>query len=87
MLRTIPKLMVVTAALSAGCLMARESVCLNTGFCLTADSHTRQGKVYVLRAGSGTMEFPAEQIAEIIPLPDLPNANLLARPIGVRRIV
>ena len=80
MLRNIQGLMILIAALSAVPLMGRESVCLNTGFCLTADSHSQQGKVYVLRTGGGTMEFPAEQIAEIIPLADLPSANLLARP-------
>jgi len=61
-------------------LLARESVCLATGFCLTADSHTQQGSLYVLRIGTGTMEFPANQIAEIIALPDVPNANPLAKP-------
>jgi soluble lytic murein transglycosylase-like protein len=67
------------AALFAAQLPARESVCLNTGFCLTADSHTQQGNVYVLRTGGGTMEFPSNQIAEIIVLPDLPNNNPLAK--------
>jgi soluble lytic murein transglycosylase-like protein len=69
---------VVTAPLLAIPLFARESVCLATGFCLTADSHVQRGSVYVLRTGTGTMEFPANQIAEIISLPDLPNANPLA---------
>jgi soluble lytic murein transglycosylase-like protein len=63
-------------ALFAAPLFARESVCLNTGFCLTADSHTQRGNVYVLRAGAGTMEFPSNQIAEIIALPDLPGNPL-----------
>ena len=62
-------------------LYARESVCLNTGFCLTAESHTQRGGVYVLRTGTGTMEFPGTQIAEIVALPDAPNDNPLAKPL------
>ncbi len=73
---------VVTAAVFAAPLAARESVCLNTGFCLTADSHTLEGGVYVLHTGGGTMEFPSNQIAEIVALPDLPNNNPLAKPVN-----
>jgi len=69
-----------SALLLALPLFGRESVCLTTGFCLTTDSHTQRGSVYVLQSGTGTMEFPANQIAEIVPLPDLPNANPLANP-------
>jgi hypothetical protein len=61
-------------------LFARESVCLTTGFCLTTDSHTQRGAVYVLQTGTGTMEFPANQIAEIVALPDAAHANPLAMP-------
>jgi hypothetical protein len=70
----------LVTALATTPLVARESVCLASGFCLTADSHTQQGSVYVLRIGTGTMEFPANQIAEIIALPEVPNANPLAKP-------
>ncbi len=66
------------AALLAAPLFARESVCLNTGFCLTADSHTQRGNTYVLKTGGGSMEFPSSQIMEIIALPDLPGKNPLA---------
>jgi soluble lytic murein transglycosylase-like protein len=62
-------------AATAAPLFGRESVCLNTGFCLTADSHTLERDVYVLHTGSGTMEFPSNQIAEITVLPDLPNSG------------
>lgn len=55
-------------------LYARESVCLNTGFCLTADSHTVEGQTYILHTGEGTMQFPSNQISEITILPDLPGA-------------
>jgi hypothetical protein len=79
MLKSNPILGVVVTALFAVPLMASESVCLNTGFCLTADSHTQQGDVYVLRTGRGTMEFPSNQIAEIIILPDPPNISPLTK--------
>lgn len=62
------------AALFAASMFARESICLNTGFCLTADSHTVEGSVYVLHTGTGTTELQASQIAEITILPDLPDA-------------
>jgi len=59
-------------AAAAPFLLARESVCLNTGFCLTADSHTLEGDVYVLRRGDGTLQFPSSQIMDITILPDIP---------------
>lgn len=79
MRKTLSTTATLTALLAIP-LFGRESVCLATGFCLTADSHTQRGSVYVLRTGTGTMEFPASQIAEIIVLPDVPNANPLAQP-------
>lgn len=63
------------AVASASTLCARESVCLNTGFCLTADSHTVDGGMYVLHTGTGTMQVPSSQIAEITLLADLPDAR------------
>jgi hypothetical protein len=83
MLKTNHILVTLAVALFAAPLLARESVCLNTGFCLTADSHTQRGDFYVLRTGGGTMEFPASQIVQIISLPDLPNNNPLAAPLNV----
>ena len=72
----------MAAALFAAPVFARESVCLTTGFCITADSHTQRGTSIVLKTGGGTLEFPANTIAEFIPLPDLPaNPNPLARPV------
>lgn len=82
MLKTSCTFGLLVATLFAAPLMARESVCLTTGFCLTADSHTQQGDVYVLHTGAGTMEFPSNQIAEIIMLPDLPNNNPSANKAG-----
>jgi hypothetical protein len=69
-------------ALSASPLLARESVCLNTGFCLTADSHTIEDGVYTIHTGSGTMQFPSTQVAEITILPDLPNAQPPSQPVS-----
>jgi hypothetical protein len=71
----------MVAAVLAAPAFARESVCLNTGFCLTADSHTLRGNTYVLRTGTGTMELLSNQVAEIIVLPDLPNSNQAGRPV------
>jgi len=69
--------MVLGLGLFSAPLPARESVCLNTGFCLTADSHTQRGDVYVLRTGGGTMEFPSNQISQITMLPDPPAVKPL----------
>lgn len=63
-------------------VIARESVCLHTGFCLTADSHTLEGNVYVLHQGAGTMELSADQVAEIVVLADLPDANPPLKPVS-----
>lgn len=62
-------------ALAASPLFSRESVCLNTGFCLTADSHTIDNGLYTIHTGSGTMQFPSAQVTEITVLPDLPNTQ------------
>jgi len=64
---------------SGATLFARESICLNTGFCLTADSHTVEGDTYVVHSGSGTMQFPSNQISEITLLPDLPDSQPVAK--------
>ena len=71
---------VLATALLGTPVFGRESVCLTTGFCLTTDSHTQRGSVYVLQTGTGTMEFPANQIAEIVSLPDVPNVKSLSQP-------
>ncbi len=61
------------AAVLAPTAFARESVCLNTGFCLNADSHTVEGDLYVLHTGNGTVQVSSSQIAEITVLPDFPK--------------
>jgi soluble lytic murein transglycosylase-like protein len=67
----------LAAGLVALPLYGRESVCLKTGFCITADSHTQKGSLYVLQIEGGTMEFPSAQIAEITALPDLPKLAIV----------
>ncbi len=67
-------------ALAASPLLSRESVCLNTGFCLTADSHTIDNGLYTIHTGSGTMQFPSTEVTEITMLPDLPNAQPPLKP-------
>jgi soluble lytic murein transglycosylase-like protein len=78
MLRTLAATASLAAVLTVP-VFGRESVCLTSGFCLTADSHIQRGTFYVLRTGTGTMEFPADQVAEVIGLPDVPNANPLTQ--------
>ena len=56
----------------AGSLVAKESICFNTGFCMEADSHTQLDGVVKLQTRGGTMEFPADQLAQISVLPDAP---------------
>ncbi len=65
---------VATWLLLAAPLFAKESVCLKTGFCLQADSHTQQNGIVRLQTLGGSMEFAADQIAEIIVLPEAPAA-------------
>ena len=56
----------------AGSLVAKESICFNTGFCMEADSHTQADGVVKLQTRGGTMEFPADQISEISLLQEAP---------------
>jgi hypothetical protein len=56
----------------SGAAMARESICLKSGFCLEATSHMITGLSMVLETGTGTVEFPVDQIDQIVPLADLP---------------
>ena len=52
---------------------AAESICLKSGFCLEATSHMITGLNMVLQTGSGTLEFPVDQIDQIVPIADLPS--------------
>jgi hypothetical protein len=68
-----PLLPLVTCLALAGPLVAKESICFNTGFCMEADSHTQQdGVVRLQTRGGGTMEFPADQISEISVVSEAP---------------
>jgi hypothetical protein len=54
--------------------LAREEVCLKTGFCLEADSHRDEGVRLALQVGTGTIELAADQIRSIEILAALPAA-------------
>ncbi|HEY7211683.1 MAG TPA: lytic transglycosylase domain-containing protein [Bryobacteraceae bacterium] len=51
---------------------ASELVCLKTGFCLHADSHTQKGANLRLQVGSGSIEIPPADIAGITSEPSSP---------------
>jgi soluble lytic murein transglycosylase-like protein len=53
---------------------ASDTVYLNSGFTLTVDSYTRVGDTYLLQLGIGTVQYPADQVREIVPLPDAQRA-------------
>ena len=61
-------------------LFARESVCLTNGFCLEADSHIVRDQTLIAKRGQGSMEFPADQVAQIAPLPPLTETGAPATP-------
>jgi hypothetical protein len=70
------------AAIFAACAVlcpARENVCLKNGFCLQVDSHIQTGRVLVLHAGSGTLEFPASEVARIQTVLETPAQNARMR--------
>lgn len=52
---------------------AAETICLKSGFCLEADSHSSTGDTLVLQLGSGTLEYAAQDVASIEPLPSEPS--------------
>ncbi len=56
-----------------GICSAKETVCLKTGFCLEADSHTLDKDLVRCRIGLGTLEIPAAQISNIEAIPDIPT--------------
>ena len=60
---------ILLVALLPSLAQCRESVCLKSGFCLQAESHVISEGKLILQSGSGTLEFPADQIAEILALP------------------
>lgn len=60
----LAQFLTVLVTASAIC-SAAETVCLKTGFCLQADSHTLRNETVALRIGSGIVEFPLAQISEI----------------------
>ncbi len=55
---------------------SEELVCLTSGFCFHADSYIENHGNSVLRVGSGTMEFPSRDIAEVRTIEAAPSAAL-----------
>ncbi len=65
----------------AGAAFAKEAVVLKTGFSLEIDSHTQDDQMFVCHLGTGTLEFPSDQVERIEIIPDtagLPAPNALA---------
>jgi len=63
-------------------LPARELVCLRSGFCLEAASHLISDSVLLIQSGTGTLEFPADQVESIVTLPSLEEAALATPPVS-----
>lgn len=59
----------VVMGLIPECGQAQESVCLKSGFCLEAASHMISDGMLVVQSGSGTVQFPVDQIDGITALP------------------
>jgi hypothetical protein len=55
---------------SAFSAFAGETVYLNSGFFLVADSHTQSDGTYVFRIGAGTVEVAERDVREIVSSPD-----------------
>lgn len=72
--------------LAAASCLAGETVYLTSGFSVLADSHTIADGMYVLQVGSGTIEYPADQIVEIVPsagtdiFPAVPEKRVALKP-------
>jgi soluble lytic murein transglycosylase-like protein len=64
--------LILISVAAAASLQARESVCLKSGFCLEGDSHMISDGILIVRSGSGTLEFPVDQVDRIVALPALP---------------
>jgi soluble lytic murein transglycosylase-like protein len=62
---------------------AKESVCFKTGFCMEADSHTEQDGIVKFQTRGGTMEFPADQISQILWLKDSPPPVVAVKNVNV----
>jgi hypothetical protein len=85
MLKQIRWALIVACLACAGPLAAREMVCLRSGFCLEADSHTQTGQTLILRSGTGTTEFPVDQVAQISEIAKVPEqAGTRSNPVQVK---
>lgn len=59
-------------------LSGKESICFNSGFCMEVDAHTQKDGILKLQTRGGTMEFPADQIAQISAVPESAAVNAVA---------
>ena len=55
---------------AVGTCTASELICLKTGFCVHAASHTQDGATLQVRLGAGNITFPAADVAHIDLYPD-----------------
>lgn len=62
---SVTVLALVSAVASMHPASAAETICLKSGFCLEADSHTSTAGTLVVHLGPGTLEYAAEDIASI----------------------
>lgn len=67
-------------------VQARELVCLRSGFCLEAGSHLISDGTLLIQNGSGTMEFPADQVESILALPSLAQPALTPAEISKKMV-
>ncbi len=75
----------LTTALLFGSMscLGREVICLRNGYCLQGDSHTEAGQAFSVRIGSGSIDFPASDVASVevtdeTPAPKVPTAIAVA---------
>lgn len=60
-----PVLAVISLLTCLRPIFAAETICLKSGFCLEADSHSSTVETIVLHLGSGTLEYAAQDVASI----------------------
>ncbi len=65
-----------------GLCSAKENVCLKSGFCLQVDSHIQRDQTLVFRLGSGSLEFPANDVSRIESVPEDQAQTKTGLPVG-----
>ena len=80
-MRVCGRVLVVISLLA--CLrpaFSAEAICLKSGFCLEADSHSSTADTIVLHLGSGTLEYAKQDVASILTSPAEPGEKDTSRP-------